>query len=152
VAELVRKKRVEEVAYPYDLGVYRNVCAVLGNNPLLWMLPQHMKGDGVAYESNVVEGHQVVWPPPEYELVKKNRELQERRRQEAFREDQPVGRHVRRDSEGYVVVQDDQFYARQRRIYVQPSDTGESDDVSSSEDEPIGKMIARQQEHVGGLV
>ena len=38
----------------YHLGVCENVCAVLGNNPLVWLLPLRYscEGDGLAYKLN----------------------------------------------------------------------------------------------------
>ena len=41
--------RVTSVKYPYNLGFYRNVCAVLGPQPLLWLFPQRMPGDGLSF-------------------------------------------------------------------------------------------------------
>lgn len=35
-----------------DLGIYRNLCAVLGPRPLFWLLPQPMMGDGLSYPVN----------------------------------------------------------------------------------------------------
>lgn len=39
----------KKVKYPYNLGWYRNVCAVLGNQPLFWMWPQRMQGNGLYF-------------------------------------------------------------------------------------------------------
>ena len=38
----------------YDLGMYKNVCSVLGTNPLFWLLPTRCtcEGDGLSYELN----------------------------------------------------------------------------------------------------
>jgi len=36
---------------PYDLGVFRNICSTLGNNPLTWLLPfSGSPGTGLVYE------------------------------------------------------------------------------------------------------
>jgi len=36
---------------PFNLGVCRNICAVLGNNPLCWLLPlSGSPGDGLVYQ------------------------------------------------------------------------------------------------------
>lgn len=37
---------------PYDLGTYRNLQAVLGENPLTWCIPffRNLKGDGLRFE------------------------------------------------------------------------------------------------------
>jgi len=38
---------------PYDLGFYRNICAVLGEKPLLWLIPiLNSPGDGVNWCEN----------------------------------------------------------------------------------------------------
>jgi len=37
-------------ASPYDIGFYRNICAVLGENPLLWLIPVlNSPGEGVSF-------------------------------------------------------------------------------------------------------
>lgn len=40
---------VLQVKYPYNLGLYRNICAVLGRQPILWLWPQRMNGDGLSF-------------------------------------------------------------------------------------------------------
>lgn len=35
---------------PYDLGLINNISAVLGRNPLLWLFPQPMEGNGHDFE------------------------------------------------------------------------------------------------------
>jgi len=40
------------VESPYDLGVIGNICAVLGRNPLFWLLPVGaVPGDGLTYDT-----------------------------------------------------------------------------------------------------
>ncbi|ORY97762.1 DHHC palmitoyltransferase-domain-containing protein [Syncephalastrum racemosum] len=41
--------RIRRVKYPYNLGLYNNLCAVLGPQPLLWFWPQRMVGDGLYF-------------------------------------------------------------------------------------------------------
>jgi len=38
----------------YDLGLYSNVCSVMGNSPFLWLFPVRLtcEGDGLVYELN----------------------------------------------------------------------------------------------------
>ncbi|KAI9322130.1 hypothetical protein BX666DRAFT_578080 [Dichotomocladium elegans] len=38
-----------QVPYPYNLGLYRNICAALGDQPLLWFWPQRMRGNGLYF-------------------------------------------------------------------------------------------------------
>ena len=35
--------------YPFDVGFYRNICSVMGDNPLLWLWPQQARGDGLSF-------------------------------------------------------------------------------------------------------
>lgn len=49
VKTLIRRGKVFPVPYPYDIGFYKNICSVLGNNPLLWLWPQKAAGDGLTY-------------------------------------------------------------------------------------------------------
>lgn len=46
---IAEKLFVTQVKYPYNLGLYRNICAVLGQQPILWLWPQRMKGDGLSF-------------------------------------------------------------------------------------------------------
>ncbi|PLW53782.1 hypothetical protein PCANC_03590 [Puccinia coronata f. sp. avenae] len=63
--ELRRKGRIQSFSYPFSLGLYRNLQAVLGPNPLLWWLPQRMRGDGLQYPtaSTIDPLEQYLWPP-----------------------------------------------------------------------------------------
>lgn len=49
VDRLVKRGKIPKVNYPFDVGVYENICQVLGSNPLVWFLPQTMKGDGLTF-------------------------------------------------------------------------------------------------------
>ncbi|KAI8139294.1 DHHC palmitoyltransferase-domain-containing protein [Fennellomyces sp. T-0311] len=50
VNRLIRRKKIAPVKYPFDIGMYENICAVMGNNPLLWLWPQtHVPGDGLTF-------------------------------------------------------------------------------------------------------
>ncbi|CCF53550.1 related to PFA4-Palmitoyltransferase (N-terminal fragment), partial [Ustilago hordei] len=68
VATMVRRGRVRKLKYPYDLGVWRNVRSVMGDNVFTWCLPGKAmggKGEGVWYETadGIDEGAQYRWPP-----------------------------------------------------------------------------------------
>nr|XP_018263587.1 palmitoyltransferase PFA4 [Kwoniella dejecticola CBS 10117]OBR85745.1 palmitoyltransferase PFA4 [Kwoniella dejecticola CBS 10117] len=52
VATLVRRGKIKEIKYPYNIGLYKNVKSVLGSNPLLWLWPQPMRGDGLSFPVN----------------------------------------------------------------------------------------------------
>lgn len=50
-ATMIRRGRIRKVKYPYDLGVWSNCKAVLGENPLLWCIPNATldAGDGLTF-------------------------------------------------------------------------------------------------------
>ncbi|KAI9637964.1 Palmitoyltransferase PFA4 [Dioszegia hungarica] len=66
VATLVRRGKIREIKYPYNIGFLDNIKSVLGPNPLLWLWPQPMRGDGLSYPVNPEAGDshvQYLWPP-----------------------------------------------------------------------------------------
>ncbi|KIJ66242.1 hypothetical protein HYDPIDRAFT_86668 [Hydnomerulius pinastri MD-312] len=70
-ATLKRRGKIQEVKFPYNLGVRRNIASVLGSNPLLWCCPTVPPGTGLKYQLSV--GHdpdaQHAWPPRDPTLV-----------------------------------------------------------------------------------
>ncbi|KAG8895783.1 Palmitoyltransferase [Tulasnella sp. 403] len=54
VATLIRRGKIREIKFPYNIGMWANICAILGDNPLLWCWPQTMKGSGLRFP--VAEG------------------------------------------------------------------------------------------------
>ncbi|ORX83858.1 zf-DHHC-domain-containing protein [Basidiobolus meristosporus CBS 931.73] len=71
IDEMVERKQISRVKFPYDLGVLENIREVLGRNILLWMWPQKAPGDGLMYPVAKGLATPVIWPPPEYLLAKK---------------------------------------------------------------------------------
>ncbi|TYJ58112.1 hypothetical protein B9479_001208 [Cryptococcus floricola] len=66
VATLIRRGKIKEVKYPYNIGMYKNLKSVLGPQPLLWLWPQNMRGDGLSFPVNPEAGDpdcQYFWPP-----------------------------------------------------------------------------------------
>ncbi|GAA5829376.1 hypothetical protein JCM11251_005026 [Rhodosporidiobolus azoricus] len=65
VASLKRRGKIREYRYPYHLGYLANIKAVLGDNILLWCLPQRAPGDGLSYPTAVGtdKKDQLSWPP-----------------------------------------------------------------------------------------
>ncbi|KAG2117985.1 DHHC palmitoyltransferase-domain-containing protein [Suillus discolor] len=61
-AMLRRHGKIEEVKFPYNLGVRRNIASILGNNPLLWCCPTAPPGTGLRYQLSVADEHHN-WPP-----------------------------------------------------------------------------------------
>ncbi|KXN74071.1 zf-DHHC-domain-containing protein [Conidiobolus coronatus NRRL 28638] len=67
VVEFVRKGYVDELRYPYDVGLFKNAQSVLGKNPLTWLLPLKAIGDGLTFPVQVYPDEDIIyWPPPEY--------------------------------------------------------------------------------------
>ncbi|KAG8810017.1 hypothetical protein FRC17_003133, partial [Serendipita sp. 399] len=66
VTTLVRRGKISEIKFPYNLGPWRNFTATFGGNPLLWCWPlYYVKADGLYFP--VADGteplEQYVWPP-----------------------------------------------------------------------------------------
>ncbi|KAI0160483.1 zf-DHHC-domain-containing protein [Xylariaceae sp. FL1272] len=107
---------VEPVEFPYDIGIYANLCSAMGtSNPLLWLFPFYphprvakpklraeelvMKletggrglGTGWSYAENGMNDREGLWPPVDPEKVR-NKQLWKRRRREEdeFRKREPV--------------------------------------------------------------
>ncbi|KAH7050770.1 DHHC palmitoyltransferase-domain-containing protein [Linnemannia elongata] len=50
VLTIIRRGKIREVKCPYHLGVLTNFQVILGQNPLLWLWPQPMLGDGIQFK------------------------------------------------------------------------------------------------------
>jgi palmitoyltransferase len=50
VSTMIRKGKIQELKFPYNLGVRRNFEAVLGRNPWLWCWPNKTPGSGLKFE------------------------------------------------------------------------------------------------------
>ncbi|KAF5385064.1 hypothetical protein D9615_001250 [Tricholomella constricta] len=65
VATMVRRGKLQEVKFPYNLGRKKNIESVLGKNMFLWCWPIAAPGNGLKYE--LAEGDafdgSVSWPP-----------------------------------------------------------------------------------------
>ncbi|KAI0640069.1 palmitoyltransferase PFA4 [Trametes polyzona] len=64
VATLVRRGRIREIKFPYNLGMRKNIESVLGANPLLWCCPTVPPGNGLKYP--LADGDESAgeeWPP-----------------------------------------------------------------------------------------
>ncbi|KAL2913498.1 Palmitoyltransferase [Polyrhizophydium stewartii] len=110
IEDLVRRDKIpKNCVYPYDLGFWRNMCAVFGDRWYLWWMPQAAPGDGLSFETNASAGPAPMWPPREYYLYRKypygKPSRQERMAARAARQAGAVpGSAVRADSEGYLVA------------------------------------------------
>ncbi|QRV94739.1 DHHC palmitoyltransferase [Ceratobasidium sp. AG-Ba] len=54
VATLIRRGKIRELKFPYHLGMWPNIRAILGERPWLWCWPQRMRGSGLSFP--VAEG------------------------------------------------------------------------------------------------
>ncbi|KAH9923635.1 zf-DHHC-domain-containing protein [Fomitopsis serialis] len=64
VATLVRRGKIHEIKFPYNLGVWRNICSVLGDSPLWWCWPTVPAGTGLKYQlAEGDDGNAENWPP-----------------------------------------------------------------------------------------
>ncbi|KAG1169709.1 hypothetical protein G6F70_008178 [Rhizopus microsporus] len=105
VETLIRRGKILPVNYPFDIGIYKNICQVLGPNPLLWLWPQRAVGDGLSFP--VVSGTDprlpYYWPPRDPDDLRpsifssKYKRQQEARRLQAENPDA----NVDDESEGY---------------------------------------------------
>ena len=89
-----------QVDFPFDLGMYQNICSVLGDNPLVWWWPMPSPGNGLTYPVKLHTDPIVPysWPPRDPKDL--GATIIERVEKE-HRWNGP--KLVRRDSEGYLV-------------------------------------------------
>ncbi|RCH82677.1 Palmitoyltransferase [Rhizopus stolonifer] len=65
VEGLIRRGKILPIQYPFDLGIYRNLCEVLGPQPLTWLWPKPMQGDGLSFPVTLGTDPRLpyYWPP-----------------------------------------------------------------------------------------
>ncbi|KAH9849211.1 palmitoyltransferase PFA4 [Lenzites betulinus] len=64
VATLVRRGRIREIKFPYNLGMRKNIDSMLGSNPMMWCCPTVPQGNGLKYplaQGDDSAGEE--WPP-----------------------------------------------------------------------------------------
>ncbi|KAG0747896.1 hypothetical protein G6F57_001720 [Rhizopus arrhizus] len=105
VEMLIQRGKILPTQYPYDIGLYINICQVLGPNPLLWLWPQRTPGDGLSFP--VILGIDPYlpyhWPPRDPDDLRPSIfSSRYRRQQEAKRllAENPSA-SIEDDSEGY---------------------------------------------------
>ena len=60
--------RIVKHEFPYDIGIWRNICAGMGSsNPLSWLSPfaRSPSTDGLTFDTNGFEEPGTSWPPPD---------------------------------------------------------------------------------------
>lgn len=112
---------IDAVEFPYDIGIWQNMCAGMGTrNFLLWFWPLaghpsiaanqdgKMQGVGWEYEENGLNDAEDMWPPPDPAKTRHTRVWRQRRRE------MEEERH-RFDSEGRWARPEDQREAFRQR-------------------------------------
>ena len=111
---LIDKGEVPDMKYPYDYGWFENLKDVYGSNVFKWLINGRGSGDGINFkikgnlEPNENNDYLIYWPPKEYyqykRMKKEDLENQLENSKHGTRNyNGKASRHVRRDSEGYVV-------------------------------------------------
>jgi palmitoyltransferase len=64
-----QRMRIEHQEFPYDIGIWKNMCQAMGtNNVLAWFMPfggsPHIRG-AAEWEVNDFEDESKTWPPPD---------------------------------------------------------------------------------------
>ena len=109
------KVRIVRQEFPFDIGIWRNICAGMGTNNFLawlWPLARSPRTDGLVFETNGFEDPGTTWPPPDPDRIPRVQRgetaisaftyahsgLSDREEIEAFRQRQEHDIHRRYDS------------------------------------------------------
>lgn len=63
-----QKVRIKRQEFPYDIGIWHNICQGMGTgNPLSWLWPfaATPRSSGLSFEENGFEDSGITWPPPD---------------------------------------------------------------------------------------
>lgn len=66
------KVRIARQEFPFDIGIWRNICAGMGTNNFLawlWPLARSPRTDGLVFETNGFEDPGTTWPPPDPDRI-----------------------------------------------------------------------------------
>ncbi|KAI7896792.1 DHHC palmitoyltransferase-domain-containing protein, partial [Mucor mucedo] len=104
VETLIKRGKILPVQYPFDIGLYQNICNVLGPKPLLWLWPKQMQGDGLSFP--VIHGTDprlpFYWPPRDPDDLRpsifSSKYKRQQEKQQLLREDPNA---IVEESEGY---------------------------------------------------
>ncbi|EIM83578.1 zf-DHHC-domain-containing protein [Stereum hirsutum FP-91666 SS1] len=66
VATLVRRGKIRDIKFPYNLGKRRNIESILGPNPWLWCWPTRTPGTGLKYQLAEGDGKWIELQRPDY--------------------------------------------------------------------------------------
>ncbi|KAI9491473.1 DHHC palmitoyltransferase-domain-containing protein [Zychaea mexicana] len=139
--------KITSVRYPYNLGLFRNICAVLGSQPIFWFWPQRMRGDGLQFPVRKQDGS---WQ----EIIDDEEEEEEEELEEEMQEVQ--------DGDEHSVIDDHHHHhgnkkknSQRRRIHSNNSsyhgyaniDDVDDDDDDEHYDDDEEKAIGRGRRH-----
>ncbi|CAO3591480.1 unnamed protein product [Absidia cylindrospora] len=129
VETLIRRRKIPPFDYPFSFGVYKNICSVLGNNPLLWLWPTRngATGDGLIFEvpTHIDPRSQHFWPPRDPDDLRPSIFSSKYKRQQERRQQLQRQRQWK---------QQQQQQQQQGDMEVDPLMMTDGDDVDDSED------------------
>ena len=135
-----QRMRIEHQEFPYDVGIWRNLCQGMGtHNILMWFLP-FGGGPGIesaaSYEVNGFEDEGKVWPPPDPDKMP---------RAGRPSEDDSAVKHY-----GSVGEEVEAFKRRQQKDYERRAAKKRQDDEDGSAYEDSGESESEYEEGMDG--
>ncbi|KAI8333115.1 DHHC palmitoyltransferase-domain-containing protein [Chlamydoabsidia padenii] len=113
VETMIRRGKIPPFEYPFDLGVYKNICSVLGNNPLLWLWPnrQNTTCDGLSYpvQPHIDPQTQYFWPPKDPDDLRPSIFSSRYKRQQEKRQQQDDDSEDYYDSGSFATDSEDDY-------------------------------------------
>jgi palmitoyltransferase len=120
-----QKTRVERQEFPYDIGIWKNLCQGMGtSNIILWLLPfgaAPVIETGASFEVNGFEDAGKAWPPPDPDKMSRRSHI--------------LGKDVDSRKYGSPAEEMAAFKKRQQKDYERWAETKDgADDKQSSEE------------------
>ncbi|KAI8987153.1 DHHC palmitoyltransferase-domain-containing protein [Pilobolus umbonatus] len=105
VNKLVKKRKIPPVNYPFDIGYYRNICEIMGHNPLLWLWPKECESDGLVFPVIPETDPRLpyYWPPRDPDDLRPSIFSSKYRRQKE------VEKRLREDPDA-IIEESDEYY------------------------------------------
>ncbi|UZJ53767.1 hypothetical protein CBS101457_003087 [Exobasidium rhododendri] len=91
VETMIRKQRIDEIDYPFDLGVVSNIQSVLGKSVLSWCMPSKTRGEGLQFGvgKGIDEREQYYWPPRDPSQAAREKKKKKKSRRAPFSSHDP---------------------------------------------------------------
>lgn len=122
-----QKMRVQKQEFPYDIGIWKNICQALDtNNVLLWFLPVSGSPSAMSaleWEENGFEDAATSWPPPDPDKLPRSTIISSRHAADHLKDEDRIAAFNARQS------------ADMRRRTGQDSESSESDEYASDGEE-----------------